>query len=236
MVRHGFWQVHAGDARSMTLAPGLRYGRDLARLPPEVTMARLDPLPDAALGDLEPLLGLVERSMGFRPNSMATMARVPGLAPAFAQLAGVVWNATAADPGLKALVAVMASQASGCRYCQAHTAHRAHEQFAIPDDKLAALWSFEGSEVFDDAERAALRVAARAAQAPGAVTDADLEAMKEHFEDDAIAELVAMISLFGFLNRWNDTLGTDLETTPRGFAEAHLGATDWAPGAHGSGS
>ena len=196
-------------------------------------MARLAPLSGAALAELEPLLGLVEQSMGFRPNSMATMARVPGLAPAFAQLAGVVWNASAVDPALKALVAVMASRAAGCRYCQAHTAHRAHEQFAIPEEKLAALWSFETSTVFDEAERAALRVAAGAAQAPGAVTDADMEALARHFDADAIAELVAMISLFGFLNRWNDTLATDLEVTPRGFAEAHLRATDWTVGVHG---
>ena len=35
-------------------------------------MARLAPLAGEDLGALEPLLGLVEQSMGFRPNSMAT--------------------------------------------------------------------------------------------------------------------------------------------------------------------
>ena len=111
-------------------------------------MARLDPLPADALGALEPLLGLVEQSMGFRPNSMATMARVPGLPEAFAQLTAVIWGAQAVSGELKALVAVMASQAAGCRYCQAHTAHRAHEQFAVSPERLAALWRFEDASEF----------------------------------------------------------------------------------------
>ena len=195
-------------------------------------MARLDPLPADALGALEPLLGLVEQSMGFRPNSMATMARVPGLPEAFAQLTAVIWGAQAVSGELKALVAVMASQAAGCRYCQAHTAHRAHEQFAVSPERLAALWRFEDASEFSAAERAALRVAAGAAQSPGAVTDDDLATLRAHFDETAVAELVAMISLFGFLNRWNDTLATELEQTPRNFANRVLAPEGWTPGAH----
>lgn len=195
-------------------------------------MARLDPLQGDALAELEPLMALVEQSMGFRPNSMATMAHLPGLPQAFAQLTGVVWGATAVDPALKALVAVMASRAAGCRYCQAHTSHRAHEQFGVPAEKLADLWSFEASDRFDAAERAALRVAAAAAQAPSAVDDGAMAELRRYFDDGAVAELVAMISLFGFLNRWNDTLATELEGAPRAFADATLAPVGWAPGPH----
>jgi hypothetical protein len=38
--------------------------------------------------------------------------------------------------------------------------------------------------------------------------------------------------LLGFLNRWNDTLATPLETGPRNFAECHLAATGWEIGKH----
>ena len=195
-------------------------------------MARLEPLQSDALAELEPLMAFVEQNMGFRPNSMATMAHLPGLPQAFAQLTGVVWGSTGVDPALKALVAVMASQAAGCRYCQAHTAHRAHEQFGVSAEKLSALWSFEQADCFDAPERAALRVAAGSAQAPSAVDDAAMAELRRHFEDSAVAELVAVIALFGFLNRWNDTLATELEDTPRAFAEEALAPVGWTPGAH----
>ena len=41
-----------------------------------------------------------------------------------------------------------------------------------------------------------------------------------------------MIALFGWLNRWNDTLATELEGLPRAFAAEHLSKSGWEPGAH----
>ena len=46
-------------------------------------------------------------------------------------------------------------------------------------------------------------------------------------------ELVGVISLFGYLNRWNDTMATELEGKPREFAEATLAGQGWAVGKHG---
>jgi hypothetical protein len=40
------------------------------------------------------------------------------------------------------------------------------------------------------------------------------------------------VSLFGFLNRWNDTLATELEAAPLIFAQTHLRTQDWQPGRH----
>jgi uncharacterized peroxidase-related enzyme len=195
-------------------------------------MPRIAPLDRSAVPDLEPVLALVEQAMGFVPNSMLTMARVPGLAPALAGLAGAVQGDGRVDPALKQLVAVMASRGAECRYCQAHTAHVAREHRGVPADKLAALWSFETDPVFDDAERAALRLAFGAGQVPNAVTDADFEALRAHFDDDAVAEIVGVVALFGFLNRWNDTLATELEASPLAFAEAELAPAGWHPGKH----
>ena len=56
---------------------------------------------------------------------------------------------------------------------------------------------------------------------------------KTHFSEDEIAEIVGIISYFGFLNRWNDTLATPLEENPLRFAEAHLAASGWKVGNHG---
>jgi len=47
-----------------------------------------------------------------------------------------------------------------------------------------------------------------------------------------ICEIVAVISTFGFLNRWNDTMATPLEESPLAFAEAHLLGSEWKPERH----
>ncbi len=72
---------------------------------------------------------------------------------------------------------------------------------------------------------------------PNAVTDADFDALKKHFDEDQIVELVTVICLFGWLNRFNDTMATELESRPRAFAEANLAAAGWDIGKHaGDGS
>jgi hypothetical protein len=53
-------------------------------------MARIEPLGRADLAEHEQGFALVEQMMGFVPNSMFTMARVPGLLPAFQGLGAAV--------------------------------------------------------------------------------------------------------------------------------------------------
>jgi alkylhydroperoxidase family enzyme len=67
---------------------------------------------------------------------------------------------------------------------------------------------------------------------PNAVADEDFDEMKKHFDEDQIVELVAAVCLFGWLNRWNDTMATDLETRPMEFGQANLVDSGWEPGKH----
>ncbi|TFG96643.1 MAG: hypothetical protein E4H11_03105 [Myxococcales bacterium] len=69
---------------------------------------------------------MVEGAMGFVPNSMLTMGRLPPLLRGFAGLVGSALSLPHTTPELKQLVAYVASFAAGCRYCQAHTASSAH--------------------------------------------------------------------------------------------------------------
>lgn len=194
-------------------------------------MSRIEPTPRTELPQHEDVFQLVEASMGFVPSSMRTMAKVPGLFEAFSGLAATITMIGEIDRGLAQMIANVASTASGCRYCQAHTAtHAAHA--GVDDAKVVKLWEFETSELFTEAERAALRVARDAAQNPNAVTDADFDDLKRHFTEAQIIQIVATISLFGYLNRWNDTMATTLESEPLGYASAHLGDVGWSPGKH----
>lgn len=194
-------------------------------------MARIEPTPRASLPQHEATFALVEAAMGFVPSSMPTMAKVPGLMEAFATLAGTINGMGEIDRGLAQLVANVASHAAGCRYCQAHTAAHA-ARAGVDADKVANVWEFETSELFSEPERAALRLARDAAQVPNAVTDEHFAELSRHFSEGQIIQIVATVSLFGYLNRWNDTMATMLEPEPLAFAAEHLGPAGWEPGKH----
>ena len=63
---------------------------------------------------------------------------------------------------------------------------------------------------------------------PNEVSEDHFAELRKHFDDTQIVELVSVLSLFGFLNRWNDTLATTLEPMPLAIGEK-LGL---APGKH----
>lgn len=94
------------------------------------------------------------------------------------------------------------------------------------------MWGYEVSPLFSDAERIVLRIAQSVAQVPNAVTDIDFEELRRHWNDDQVVEIIAAISTFGFFNRWNDTLATELESSPLKFAEEHLSGAGWNVGKH----
>ena len=193
-------------------------------------MARIAPVPREDLAHLEDGFQLVEAMMGFLPSSVPTMARVPGLAEAFLALGGAVMGNPAIDQELKHLVSHVASRASGCRYCQAHTGATAANSGTDPA-KIAAVWEFETSPRFTDAERAALRLAFNSGAS--ASTQADFDACAEHYDEDQIVAIVSVCALFGYLNRWNDTMATTLEGEPASFASGVLADLGWEIGEHG---
>ena len=194
-------------------------------------MPHLEPADRADLSAYEHIFQAVESTMGFLPRSMLTMGHNPPLLEAFGNLGGVILGSGSIDPGLKQLVAHVSSTASGCRYCQAHTASTAARR-GVSSDKIEEVWLFETSDKFTPAETAALRLARDASIVPNATTKHHFDDLAEHFNPADILELVSVISLFGWLNRWNDTLGTELEDEPLSFASEHLVARGWDPGKH----
>ena len=194
-------------------------------------MARIEPLERHELDDLEQLLSSVETAMGFVPQSMMTMARVPAILKAFAPLAPSIMGPGEVEIGLKSLVAQISSTAAGCRYCQAH-AGKGAKKLGASEEKLRAVWEYETSDLFSEAERSALRVAFKGGQVPNAVTNDDFAELKAHWNDDQASAVVAVIAMFGFLNRWNDTMATTLEPDYVAFGDAALGDVGWEVGKH----
>ena len=194
-------------------------------------MALISPLSRKELPEQEELFKLIEAVMGFVPNSMLTMAHRPEILQSFAVMAGAINAPGTIGNDLKRLIAEVSSKAAGCQYCVAHTAHQA-ERSGVPAEKLAAVWSFETSDIFSDAEKAALTLALKSSQVPSLADEADMDALRQHFTDGEIVEIVGVIALFGFLNRWNAAMATTLEDDPRAHAEDTLGEIGWKAGIH----
>jgi uncharacterized peroxidase-related enzyme len=195
-------------------------------------MSRLAPLAREDVPELEDFFALSEGAMGFLPNSLLIMARRPELVKAFVGMIAQVNMNHSLTGGLERMVAFMASQSAGCLYCQAHTHHGAANSGELEAQKLEKIWEYETSPLFSEGERAALRVAQLSAQVPNGVSDEDFLALKPHFDENQIVDIVAIISAFGFLNRWNDTFATSLEEEPISHATQHLAKTGWTTGKH----
>jgi uncharacterized peroxidase-related enzyme len=193
---------------------------------------RLAPLPPETTPSLAEQWKSVEKRMGFIPNSMLIMQRRPKMVEAFGQMTAAIWDPSGTvDIGLKRLLSHVTSRAAGCQYCMAHTSHGA-VHVGVAQQKLDAVWDYQTSPLFSPAERAALDVAVAAGCVPNAVTDAMFDELRKHWSEEQIVEIVGIIALFGFLNRWNDTFATPLEDEPLEFGEQHLASTGWNPAKH----
>lgn len=196
-------------------------------------MPHMQPLDLSQIED-EELLGMLEHyrnTRGFIPNSVKTMSRRPNIAKRFAALnQAILYEGTVAEE-LKMLISLVSSVAAGCRYCQSHMANLA-SIYKASDRKIAAVWEFETSDLFSGAERAALRLALHAGYLPNEATQEDFDELAKYFDEGQIVEIVASIALFGYLNRWNDTMATQLEEYPSQVAQRTIGSQGWEPGKH----
>src|SRR6266850_370085 len=173
---------------------------------------RLEPLAASHSPELKETFEAVAKNLGFVPNSLLIMQRKPKLVKALSQLH-------------------VASRTAGCQYCMAHTADGALH-FGVDEKKLAAVWEFRTSPLFSESERVALDFAIAAASVPNGVSDDMFASLRKHWSENQIVEIVAVIATFGFLNRWNDTMGTPLEAEPMAVGEQFLAPRGWSAGKH----
>jgi uncharacterized peroxidase-related enzyme len=194
--------------------------------------ARIEPLPVDHAPELKDAFAAYTKSLGFIPNSMLILQRKPKIVKAMAQLAASIWDPEGeVDRAFKRLVAHVASRAAGCQYCMAHTAGGALLAGMEPK-KVEAIWDFRVSPLYSEAERVALDFAIAAAGQPNGVTDETFAEMRKHWNETQIVEIAAVVAVFGFLNRWNDTMGTPLEHEPIEVGEKYLASHGWSAGKH----
>jgi uncharacterized peroxidase-related enzyme len=161
--------------------------------------------------ELKKLIEFFNETLGFCPNSVLTMYHRPDIAKAFIQLnKAVMQNHGRVTSSLKRMIGYVSSLTAGCRYCQAHTI-RAAERYSADESQMEHIWEFETHPAFNDSEKAALRFALAASSLPNGVNQYLAEELRKYWDDGEIVEILGVISLFGFLNRWNDSMGTQME-------------------------
>ncbi len=195
-------------------------------------MPLVTPLPADHSPEVAELSRFFNETLGFTPNSVLTMQRRPEIAKAFIALnKAVMTNGGRLTSEQKRLIGHLASATAGCRYCEAHTVLAA-KRYGAADERLARLWEFRDSPLFSDAERAAFEFALAAASVPNAVDDAISTRLRAHWSDDEIVEMLGVVALFGYLNRWNDSMGTTMESEAVAVGTKHLAARGWGVGKH----
>ena len=198
----------------------------------KVRSGRIEPLPPQHSPGLEETFGRFKQALGFIPNSMLILQRKPKLVKAMAQLTAAVWEPDGeVERAFKRLIAHVASRTAGCQYCMAHTAGGAL-LFGVDPGKVADIWDFRVSPRYSEKERVALDFAIAAASQPNGVTDEMFAEMRKHWSETQIVEIAAVIAVFGFLNRWNDTMGTPLEEESIAVGKKYLASHGWSVGKH----
>lgn len=195
-------------------------------------MPLVQPLPPEHDLQVAELARFFNETLGFCPNSVLTMQRRPAIARAFIQLnMAVMENHGRVTSALKRLIGYMASLTAGCRYCQAHTI-RAAERYGAEAEKMLHIWEYASYPAFTESERVALDLAVAASAIPNAVDEPLIQRVRQYWDDGEIVEIMGVIALFGYLNRWNDSMATQLETAAQASGESLLGDR-WKVGKHG---
>lgn len=181
---------------------------------------------------LQNLVDFYNETLGFCPNSVKTMYHRPEIAYAFIELnKAVMQNKGRVTSALKRLIGYISSNAAGCRYCQAHTI-RAAERYEADQKQMDNIWEYKSHPSFSEAERAALDFAMLSSIIPNSVDDEIASRLRMYWDEGEIVEIAGVVALFGFLNRWNDSMGTQMEDGAIESGEKFLRPSGWSVGKH----
>jgi uncharacterized peroxidase-related enzyme len=170
-------------------------------------MPRIRPLdPEEVTPAARGVLERFRQERGNMPNMFRTLAWRPEIMETAAAHMRAIFSTGTVEPRLKEMLAVRVSQINQCYYCQSsHTALA--QQLGVTENLLEAMYHIdEHRDWFTSAERAALALAERMTTDAHGVDEDVWADLQEHFDEGQIVELAAVIGLFNYFNRFNDTL------------------------------
>ncbi|GAA4904099.1 AhpD family alkylhydroperoxidase [Actinomycetospora succinea] len=129
---------------------------------------------------------------------------LPGFGEAVGSMIGTI-QATGLSDGIRELVHLRVSQINGCAFC-VDSGTKTVRKNGESEDRLAMLVVWREAPGFTDAERAALGLAEAATRISDrleAVSDEVWDEAARHFDETALAGLVAQIALTNLFNHAN---------------------------------
>src|SRR4051812_8521260 len=179
-----------------------------------------------------PVLSLVKELIGIIPNCDPILEIWPPgfrsynlLVPNLFNLPNLLFG----NKSFKASVGLAmytASKTAACAYCTAHACSFALRRGASSD-------AIKG--VRTPKEQAVVTLAEGLSRIPADLTIDDIRVVKQYFTDSQVEWLVLSVSMMGFLNKFMNTMGIELEQDAINDTAAVLAQTGWNPGKHVNG-
>lgn len=155
---------------------------------------------------LRPFFWHQRRKYGAPLDAALIWARRPWLFLGVAMLYGIIdRRASPIDPALRSLVTVRVSQINWCRFCVDLNAATLLKR-GVSVDKVFALEQWRDSDLFEAREKAALDYAEAVTRSDLQVDDHMMTRLHEHFDDNGIIELTALIAFQNMSSKFNSAL------------------------------
>jgi AhpD family alkylhydroperoxidase len=179
-------------------------------------MARIQGVPREQAG---PIVKLVYRFMrtGMKKMTGREAARGSGIEPleiwahqpkmmsGMGKFQQAVRKGTSVDERLKYLVELKGAQMIGCEFC-VDLGSQICRNSGVSDEELLALARYRKSDLFTEREKVALDYTVAVMRTPVEVTDEVFARMKEHFTEEQLVEITALLTVVN-LDRFNAAFG-----------------------------
>lgn len=158
-----------------------------------------------------PVYEQMKSGMGMVPNVVKLLGHSGPATQGIGALLDVYFNQLGIDDKLREIAYLTAARYNGCAYCQTH-----HVQFGkkagLSDTQIEQLGEegFESND-FSPAERAVIRFSLETSR-DVAASDAAIDALKKHFENEQIAEIAFTVATANFIQRIGKNLGVEVES------------------------
>eukprot|EP00178_Gracilaria_changii_P027330 TRINITY_DN865_c0_g1_i4.p1 TRINITY_DN865_c0_g1~~TRINITY_DN865_c0_g1_i4.p1 ORF type:complete len:212 (+),score=26.57 TRINITY_DN865_c0_g1_i4:372-1007(+) len=175
------------------------------------------------------LMQLIRTLIGVIPNYDSYLEIWPPafrschlLVPNFLNLPFSIFGFGSAPKNILGLAMYVASRTAQCSYCSAHCCSFSIRRGTDPAKIAAALTA---SSSFSPQELATIEVARSVAEVPGSLTPSTREQFEKCFSPADQEWIVLSISMMGFLNKFMDAIGVQLEPSTLAEAKHAMGAT-----------
>jgi alkylhydroperoxidase family enzyme len=152
-------------------------------------------------------------------------ARRPKMMSGMGKFQGAVRKGSTVDERLNNLVELKGAQMIGCEFC-VDLGSQVCRNSGFSDAELLALPRYQRSELFTEREKTALDYTVAVMRTPVEVTDELFARMKQHFSDEQLVEITALLMVVN-LDRFNAAFGIG----SAGFSEGMVCVPPDRPGA-----